>query len=297
MQTAEASGNVLQLVHQIRSDHPTMSCRAMYYKLRPLPLGRDNFEQLCKAHGYGREPLKSSQRTTNSNGVVRFDNLLASLTLTAPNQAWSSDITYFEIRKKFYYITFILDCYSRVILGYKASTKLETADTTLPALLMAIETRKGVIPKGLVLHSDGGGQYYAKVFLKLTDKHHMKNSMCEFAYENGKAERINGIIKNNYLKFYKIESFTALQKSLDRAVRLYNDEKPHKSLKYETPSEYEKKWILLQQQTKPTMTESLDAKPKCERASSPFTFKQTKPLTPDVFPQIHTSEGLIKRSI
>jgi len=270
MQEAETAGNVLVLVDQIRLDHPTMSCRAMYYKLKPLHIGRDSFERLCKMHGYSIEPLKSLHRTTYSNGVIRFDNLLAALVLTAPNQAWSSDITYFEIRDRFYYITFVLDCYSRVIVGHKVSQSLETIDTTMPALEMAIRKRKKTMGKGLIFHSDGGGQYYAKDFLKLTEKHNIRNSMCEYAYENGKAERINGTIKNSYLKHFEIDSFDKLGKSVDRAVRLYNQEKPHKSLHYKTPQEYEKDWSILHQQTKPTVTKSLEADYRCKGHRAPL---------------------------
>ena len=86
-----------------------------------------------------------------------------------------------------------------------------------------------------------------QAFLKLTAKYHFRNSMCEYAYENGKAERINGIIKNNYLVFRSINNFQELVKELDRSVSLYNNERPHKSLKYKTPREIEKESILAQE--------------------------------------------------
>ena len=59
--------------------------------------------------------------------------------------------------------------------------------------------------------------------------------MCEYAYENGKAERINGIIQNNYLKNRCINSYQDLTKELDRSVSLYINQRPHKSLNYRTP--------------------------------------------------------------
>ena len=83
--------------------------------------------------------------------------------------------------------------------------------------------------------------------------------MCEYAYENGKAERLNGIMKNNYLIHYHIKSFVQLTKCVDRCVSLYNKERPHKSLKYAAPVQFENEIVILQQQTKPMMTESLDA--------------------------------------
>lgn len=257
MHACEVEGYIIKLVVEIRRDHPTLSCRAMHHKLRP-PMGRDRFERLCKDAGFTFEKQRNPIRTTDSSGVVRFANLLENFTLTQIDQAYCSDITYFEVSHRFYYLTFVLDCYSRMILGYSVSKKLRTEETTLAALQMAVKKR-GTIPAGIIFHSDGGGQYYDKEFLRFTNHHRMRNSMCELAYQNGKAERINGIIKNNYLRFYKIKNFEQLQKSVDHCVNLYNTEKPHKALQYLTPWQFEKQLILLNQQTELKMTESLEA--------------------------------------
>lgn len=259
MHSYEVEAYVIQLVSQIRADHPTMSCRAMYHKLKPPHMGRDKFEALCYRLGLMSERIKNPYRTTDSSGVVRFDNLLTGLNLTHTDQAYCSDITYFEVGTRFYYITFVIDCYSRLILGHSVSSTLSTEQTTLPALTMAVNSRGGKVPSGIVFHSDGGGQYYDKSFLAFTKAHGMRNSMCELAYENGKAERINGVIKNNYLKHYQIHNLAELTKSVDRSVKLYNAEKPHKALNYRTPLEFEKQLLLLSQQTEPKMTESLEA--------------------------------------
>ena len=249
MRLAEVEESVIRLAKEIRQDHPTMSCRAMYHKLRPLPIGRDKFEQICYRAGLKMERWTSPYRTTDSTGVTRFENLLENTVLTSLDQAYCSDITYFEVNDRFYYITFIMDCYSRTILGYSVSKNLTTECTTLPALRMAILRRKNHLKEGIIFHSDGGGQYYDKEFLDLTEKHEMRNSMCEFAYENGKAERINGVMKKNYLVFYSINSFQQLEEGVDRAVRLYNQHKPHKELDYLTPFNFEKQLLLLNQQT------------------------------------------------
>jgi len=246
------------LIADIRRDHPTLSCRAIFYKIHPENMGRDKFERFCYEAGFMIERKTNYARTTDSSGVIRFDNLLEGLILTDINQAFSSDITYFEIAGKFYYITFVIDCFSRRILGHTASWRLTTEQTTLPALKKAIITRKYEIRKGIVFHSDGGGQYYDKEFMSLTAKYHFKNSMCEMAYENGKAERVNGIIKNNYLKHCQIKTFDDLTKILDRSVSLYNNDRPHKSLKYKTPVNFEKELLYLKQQNKPKMKESFD---------------------------------------
>lgn len=246
------------IVLEIRGDHPTLSCRAMYHKIMPQMLGRDAFEDLCKTWGFASSRPINYCRTTNSYGVTRFDNLLVDNKITAINQAFVSDITYFEL-DRFYYITFILDAHSRYILGYSLSDRLTTEKTTLPAFKMMLKNRQNNLPEGIIFHSDGGGQYYDKEFLKLTPKYGFRNSMCKEAYENGKAERINGTIKNNYLKHKTIENYAQLVKELDRSVSLYNNERPHKSLNYKTPLYVEKEALILTQQTRPMMKESLEA--------------------------------------
>lgn len=242
---------LLMLIYQIREDHPTMGARDMYFKLRPQTLGRDRFEGFCREEGLMVERVRNWRRTTDSTGVVRFDNLLTNMCLTAINQAWQSDITYFEIGGKFYYITFIEDSFSRRILGYSVSKRLTTEQTTLPALNMALNSRlKEKMPvEGVVFHSDGGGQYYDKEFLKLTNKAGIVNSMCEYPWENGKVERLNGVIKNNYLIHRKINNFEELKKEVGRTVSLYNKEKPHIELQRKSPIEFEKQYICIGQQS------------------------------------------------
>lgn len=260
MREREESGYLALIIAEVRQSHPTLSFRAMYYCIHPETIGRDKFERLCQELGLEGGRRRSGRRTTDSSGVVRFENLLEGLTLSDINQAWCSDITYFDVCGTFHYITFILDCYSRRVLGYSVSKRLTTEQTTLPALKMAVKRRGGILPKGVILHSDGGGQYYDQNFRAYTQTLKMRNSMCEMAYENGKAERLNGIVKNNYLAYYGIRSFEELCKGVDRAIALYNDERPHKSLRYTTPSGFEKQLLNLVQQTMPTMTGSFDAK-------------------------------------
>jgi len=220
-----------------------MGARDMYYLLKAEFIGRDAFEDFCKGHGLVSERAVNYRKTTDSRGVIRFDNLTVSLMLTNINQLWVSDLTYFELSGRFYYLTFILDAYSRLILGYSVSKRLFTEQTTLIALNMAARCRKGVDLTGTILHSDGGGQYYDKEFLKQTQRLGLVNSMCEYPWENGKAERINGVIKNNYLRHRSIESFSGLVKEVDRSVQLYNEKKPHKALNRVSPLTFEKNYI------------------------------------------------------
>lgn len=233
----EQEALLLPIIRELRQEHPGVAARQLYVILKPQNIGRDKFELLCFKNGFKLQRLKSQQRTTDSTGVIRFPNLIAGREFTGINQAWSSDITYYQIGSSFYYLTFIIDIYSRMIVGFSVSIRLITEETTIPALQMAAEDR--LIAPGLIFHSDGGGQYYCKSFLKLTETYKMKNSMCEVAWENPYAERINGTIKNQYLKGYNPQNYQALKEMTYRAVRNYNYVKPHKSLNKLTPAAFE----------------------------------------------------------
>ena len=238
MKLRRESGLLLPAIQKIREDHPHLSSRQMYGMIRPALMGRDRFEAYCFKNGFKVQVKRSFHRTTNSLGVTRFDNLLENRQVTGINQVWVSDITYYRIGEKFYYLTFILDLYSRFIVGYSTSRTLLTEDTTIPALKMALKTRDKTA--GVVIHSDGGGQYYSKEWLALTKKGKLKNSMCESVYENAHAERLNGIIKNDYIKPYGPESFDQLVNSSENAVRKYNYERPHRSIRNLSPNQFEK---------------------------------------------------------
>lgn len=237
LQGMDEQQQLLPLIEQIRQNHPQLSSRMMYHMLQPAFMGRDRFEQFCFLQGYKIIRKRSFRRTTDSRGVTRFDNLLLTFELTGINQVYTSDITYYEINGRFYFLTFILDLKSRYIVGYTASENLLTEYTTIPALKMALTNR--TISPGLIFHSDGGGQYYCKEFLSITREHQICNSMCNSPYENPNAERINGTIKNDYLIHYNPKSFQELKTMLKKAVEMYNHQKPHSSLKKLTPAAYE----------------------------------------------------------
>ena len=96
-------GQLLILIGQLRSDHPTMGMRDMYYKLRPESMSRDSFEVFCKGQNLMSRKKKNLRRTTDSSGVIRFDNLIENMKVSTINQVWQSDITYFEVNRRFYY--------------------------------------------------------------------------------------------------------------------------------------------------------------------------------------------------
>lgn len=214
-----------------------MSARDIYLKLKPSCMGRDQFERFCMDSGYRIKKLRNYRVTTNSLGVTRFPNMIKDIEVTRVNQVFVSDITYFDIGSSTYYLTFIMDLFNREIVGWSASDNLRTESTTLPALHKGITERGRANLKGAIIHSDGGGQYYCKEFKTLTRKLKMINSMTEEkVYENSHAERLNGVIKNNYLYPYGPTNMTSLRRLLDKAVLMYNTGKPHKALGKLTPS-------------------------------------------------------------
>lgn len=261
MRIQEEFEQLLPIIREIRKDHPKMSARIMYDKIKPQMVGRDRFEVFCFANGFKIDKKWNYKRTTNSWGVTRFPNCIQEKKVNQLNQVWVSDITYFEMGSRFYYLTFIMDLYSRKIVGYHASKNLFTEETTIPSLRMAKRCRRGNDLTGLIIHSDGGGQYYSKEFLKETSG--MINSMCESVYENSHAERINGIIKNDYLKYYNPDNFDQLTHMLKKAVKCYNESKPHSALNKRTPDEFERTMNVIS--TKNAVINKRKKEPKKEK--------------------------------
>lgn len=233
----EEQQQLIPMILEIRTDHPRMGSREMYHLIQPQSMGRDRFEDFCFENGFKLEIKKSFIRTTNSLGVTRFANQILGLEVTHANQVWVSDITYYRIGDRFYYLTFIMDLYSRWIKGFAVSENLFTENTTIPSLRMALTLSKP--PSGLILHSDGGGQYYSKIFLALTKKNGIVNSMCDSVYENPHAERVNGTIKNDYLVFYNPQNYLQLYQMTQKAIYMYNYIRPHQSINRLSPVKFE----------------------------------------------------------
>jgi len=239
---SEEEEQLLYLVQQVRKDHPCMSARTMYKKILPQTIGRDKFERLCLDNGYRVKRPKNYRVTTNSNGVVRFPNLIQDRKVTAVNQVFVSDITYYQMNGRFYYLTFIMDLFNREIVGSSESDNMRTANTTIPAIRQLIRRRGSQNLEGAIFHSDGGGQYYCKEFKVITQKLGVCNSMTQDRVnENAHAERLNGIIKNDYLYPYHPKTRMELRKRLKKAIWMYNNDKPHSSLNGLTPVQYREK--------------------------------------------------------
>jgi hypothetical protein len=231
----EEQAALIPIIREVRKDHPMMGARVMYDKVLPETMGRDKFEAFCFSLGLKVKYSKNYRKTTDSSKTKRFPNLIEGIQVTGVNQVLVSDITYYEINGRFYYLTLIMDLYNKEIVGYSVSKNLKTKNTTIPALKMVIRRFGKEKLKGTIIHSDGGGQYYADAFKELTKD--MQNSMAKEVYENPHAERINRTIKNDYLIPFSPQDEGSLKRELARAVHNYNTGKPHSSNGGLTPVE------------------------------------------------------------
>jgi transposase InsO family protein len=236
---AEKGVLYLRMMEQAREIHPGMGLRTMYEMLVPEGIGRDAFIALGLQEGFRLKSIEKQTRTTYSVKSSRYKNLLGGIEFSGINELWSSDITYFFCLEKFFYIVFIMDVYSRRIIGYRIADNMR-AENNLAALEMALKTR-GIADynKSLIHHSDKGTQYASDNYTQTLDRHGIRISMCNEVYENTHIERVNDTIKNQYLKRMEINNGKELEKKLDQVIKTYNEARPHQSLKKMSPVQYE----------------------------------------------------------
>lgn len=207
-----------------------------FFKENQIKMGRDAlFTLLSKEKLLIRTRIRKISTTYSGHWMRKWPNLIKNYRVTTPNQLWVSDITYWKVNGVFMYISFITDAYSHKIVGYSLSENLDM-ESSKNALLMAIESlTEGHL--GLIHHSDRGTQYCALDYVKILHKYNIKISMTENGdpKENAIAERLNGIIKEEYLKRYKPKSFKQALYLLKKVVVLYNTERPHLSNNLNTP--------------------------------------------------------------
>lgn len=216
-----------------------MGLRSIHEAYQPEGIGRDAFIALGLRKGFRLRSVHKTVRTTFSVKSNRYRNLLHDKRFTDVNQIWTSDITYFKIGEDTYYIVFIMDVYSRRIVGYSVADNMR-AELNIRALQMALDLR-GIdnYNNKLIHHSDKGSQYISNDYTELLTDFGIQISMCDIVYENAHIERVNGIIKNQYLYRWEITNFNQLCRKLDKAVWAYNFEKPHSSIGKLTPVGFE----------------------------------------------------------
>jgi putative transposase len=233
---------LLELIGQIRKILPRVGGRKLYHMLEEdlvkasIKIGRDRFFSFLRQENLLIKAKKKYARTTNSSHRFRtYNNLLENKQISQSHQAWVCDITYIRTLEGFSYLALITDAYSRKIVGYDFSDSLEL-EGCKRALLMAI----GQLPTTyqLIHHSDRGFQYCSNVYTHILNKHNIQISMAEKGncYENAMAERVNGILKQEFFLDENFKSKVIARKAVDQAIWNYNEIRPHFSINLLTPT-------------------------------------------------------------
>jgi len=201
-----------------------------------LKVGRDTLFKVLREHQMLTLRKKYSARTTNSyHRFYKYSNIIKDLDVTRPNQVWVSDITYIRTVKGFCYLALITDMHSRKIVGYDLSDSLEL-NGCVRALKKAIYQAKNI--KALIHHSDRGIQYCSNVYTQILKRKKIDISMTEenHCYENAMAERVNGILKDEFYLDQTFMNVAHAKSATKNAINLYNEIRLHLSLDFKTPN-------------------------------------------------------------
>lgn len=233
---------IIQIVQKRRKSLPREGVRKLEKSLNDeftkanLNVGRDTLFNVLRKHNMLTLRKKYSSRTTNSlHRFYKYNNIVKDVEISRPNQVWVSDITYIRTVKGFCYLALITDAYSRKIVGYDLSNSLELSGC-VRALNKALYQAKNI--NGLIHHSDRGIQYCSNVYTQILKRNNIDISMTEenHCYENAMAERVNGILKD---EFYLDQTFTDVahaKRAAKNAIKLYNEVRLHLSLDFKTPN-------------------------------------------------------------
>jgi putative transposase len=243
---------VLQQVNQIRTIHPAIGARKLYFLLQPfllehqIKVGRDALFDLLATNKLLVRKRKRRVNTTQSHHwLKKYPNLTKAWHPQKPNELWVADITYVPIANGFLYLSLLTDAYSHKIMGYNIANNLEAIHTA-KALQMALKNKTTVANK-LIHHSDRGIQYCCSEYVSLLKQNTIQISMTENGdpLENPIAERVNGIIKQEYLSHYQINSQYQAMQLLESIIKTYNEQRPHQSINMLTPDVVHQKQLLV----------------------------------------------------
>jgi transposase InsO family protein len=233
---------VVELVKKERDIQPRVGTRKLHKELHKsfikngLKVGESRLFDILRTNNMLVKPKKLSCRTTDSyHRFYKYKNLIKDKKVTAPNQVWVSDITYIRTVKGFCYLALITDLYSRKIVGYDISDSLELMGC-MRAFKMAV--RQARPAPGLIHHSDRGIQYCSNLYVAELNKRHFKISMTEenHCYENAVAERVNGILKDEFYLDQCFFNLLSAKKATKSAIDIYNYKRLHLSLAFQTPN-------------------------------------------------------------
>jgi putative transposase len=232
---------IIQQVLLIRADQKRVGTRKLFRMLQPffaghsITIGRDGLFRLLAAHNLliRRRRSRVPRTTFSDHWLRKYPNLIIDLPIIRPNRLWVSDITYITLTTGFAYLSLVTDAYSRMIMGYHLSKDL-CAEGCVKALKMAI--RKLPARTDLIHHSDRGTQYCSAEYVEQLTGHNISISMTEHSdpRENAIAERVNGILKQEFLQA-NFEGFTQAKDEVSNAITIYNNVRLHSSVDMLTP--------------------------------------------------------------
>jgi len=233
---------VVELVRRERRMQPRLGGRKLSFMLKGelldlgVEIGRDRFFALLGERDLLIVRKRGRARTTDSrHSLPVFHNLLQATTIVGPNEAWVSDLTYIRTDTGFVYASLITDVFSRMIVGAHIGDNLE-AEGCLEALRKALKD----LPPGKypLHHSDRGSQYCCHQYVNCLREAKLAISMTEVShcYENAMAERVNGIIKQEYEMDRTFRTKQQAKVAFKQAVWLYNHRRPHTALGYACPA-------------------------------------------------------------
>lgn len=251
---AEQQNMVVDAMVKMRKNHKKMSSRKVYAfkkKTFELKIGRDKFEQLAFANGFKVKHKKQTHKTTWAQKEEVYPDLVSGSVFNNINQVYQSDIFYLKVADKDYYGVTIIDAYSKRLVALHLSKSLK-AHENVAALKKVIKLKSKTALKGCIFHSDRGSQYISKVQKALLKSLEMPISMCKMPQQNAYAERVQGSVKYEYFFEYLLTEENITRQAA-KIMRLYNDERPHQSLKNKTPKEFEEMIEKLSEENRPKM--------------------------------------------
>lgn len=245
--SAELS-QIKPLVQCIRMDMPRLGTRKLYYLIKGdldglnIKIGRDGLFDYLRLEKMLVKPKKSYTKTTNSkHWLKKYPYLLKDTKVGRPEQVFVSDITYIKSKERTHYLSLVTDAFSRKIMGYKLSDDM-SAENVVQALQKALKHRMTNL--SLIHHSDRGLQYCSSVYQNELKLNAIIPSMTEGydCYQNALAERINGILKQEFL-LYQCNTGKELENLIEESIEIYNKKRPHLSLSMKTPNFIHEKTI------------------------------------------------------
>lgn len=234
---------VLESVGKHRADMPRIGTRKLYYLLESsfiksgIKVGRDKLFSILRASNLLIVKRKRYVRTTDSSGWLRqHENLIEDFIPQKPEELLVGDITYFDTEQGNVYGQLLTDGYSKKIMGYEVAYDMKK-ERTMIAFDMAISNR--IYEHSGIHHSDRGLQYCSPVYTKHVQDNAYEISMTQTGspYDNAVAERINGILKDEFGLGEKMKDLKEVKERLKRAVEIYNDKRPHWSCHFLTPNQ------------------------------------------------------------